>query len=264
MRCLIASLSVAVVALAAAPAVAQAPPPDSVTQVFRQKVVPGMVDKYEAGRKKHMAWHKAQGDPWTWNTYEVTTGPGHRVLSDRRRTGHQWADLDTWTAKFGDGDTADANVSMAGTQAGSQMSYWMQLNSFSRLPPAGAPPDTALVADDLQREAGARRRDDGHDRQDQRRAHRRQLPAAQHLVPPGQRRGDARLRRGHATRQHGHLLERRHERDREATGQGRRRGAGRRSSSTTSPASRRSCCSGARTSATRRTKNADCGLRIAD
>jgi hypothetical protein len=139
MRCLIASLSVAVVALAAAPAAAQTPPPDSVTQVFRQKVVPGMVDKYEAGRKKHMAWHKAQGDPFVWTTYEVTTGPdtgAYLIVSP----GHQWAELDTWTTKFGEGDTADANVSMAGTQAGSQLSYWMQMNALSRLPPAGATP----------------------------------------------------------------------------------------------------------------------------
>jgi hypothetical protein len=143
MRCLIASLAVAVVALSVAPAVAQAPPPDSVAQVFRQKVAPGMVDKYEAGRKKHMAWHKAQGDPWTWSTYEIATGPdtGSYLISS---INHQWADFDTWSAKFGDGDTADANASMAGTQSGSQMAYWMQLNSISRLPPAGAAPAPIL------------------------------------------------------------------------------------------------------------------------
>lgn len=135
MRSLIASLTVALVALTAAPAFAQAPPPDSVTEVFRQKVAPGMVDKYEAGRKKHMAWHKAQSDPWTWNVYEVTTGPdtGSYIIASPN---HQWADFDTWNAKFGDADTADARAAMAGTQAGSQVAYWTQLNSVSRLPPA--------------------------------------------------------------------------------------------------------------------------------
>ena len=143
MRPLIASLSAALLVAVAAPAVAQTPPPDSVAQVFRQKVVPGMTDKYEAGRKKHMAWHKAQGDPWTWNVYEVTTGPetGSYLISS---INHQWADFDTWAAKFGDGDTADANVSMAGTQAGSQMSYWTQLSSLSRLPPADSEPAPLL------------------------------------------------------------------------------------------------------------------------
>ena len=143
MRSLIASASIALVALAAAPAFAQAPP-DSVAQVLRQKAVPGATAKYEAGRKKHMAWHKAQGDPWTWDVYEITTGPdtgGYIIASPN----HQWADMDTWTAKYGDGDQADAAASMAGTQASSQLSYWTQLNSVSRLPPADAAP-TPLVS----------------------------------------------------------------------------------------------------------------------
>lgn len=142
MRRFLASTLAALVVFAAAPALAQAPP-DSVTQVFRQKVAPGMVDKYEAGRKKHMAWHKAQGDPWTWNTYEVTTGPdtGSYVIASPN---HQWAEFDTWQAKFGDADTVDANAAMAGTQAGSQMAYWTQVNSISRLPAADAPPTPLL------------------------------------------------------------------------------------------------------------------------
>ena len=136
MRSLIASLSVALVVAVAAPALAQAPPPDSVTEVLRQKVVPGTTDKDEAGRKKHMGWHKAQGDPWTWDVFEITTGPdtgGYIIVSPD----HQWADIDTWTAKYGDADAADAGASMAGTQASSQLSYWTQLNSISRLPAAG-------------------------------------------------------------------------------------------------------------------------------
>lgn len=143
MRSLIASLSIAVVALTVAPARAQAPPPDSVAQVFRQKVAPGMVDKYEAGRKKHMAWHKAQGDPWTWTTYDVTTGPdtGSYVIAS---PGHQWADFDTWTAKYGAADSADAAASVGGMTTGSQMAYWTQLSAVSRLPPADSTPTPLL------------------------------------------------------------------------------------------------------------------------
>ena len=182
MRSLVASVSIALVVAVAAPAFAQAPPPDSVTQVLRQKVVPGTTDKYEAGRKKHMAWHKAQGDPWAWNVYEIATGPdtgGYIIASPN----HQWADIDTWTAKYGDADTADAGASMAGTQASSQMAYWTQLNSLSRLPPADSAPTPLLSLTDLQREAGPRLRAHGGDRQAQRRAECRQVPAAQHLVP---------------------------------------------------------------------------------
>ena len=144
MRSLIASASIALVALASAPVFAQAPPPDSVSEVLRQKVVPGTTDKYEAGRKKHMGWHKAQGDPWTWNVYEILTGPdtgGYVIVSPN----HQWADIDTWTAKYNEADQADAAASMAGTQASSQLSYWTQLNAISRLPAADAAP-TPLVS----------------------------------------------------------------------------------------------------------------------
>ena len=134
MRSLVASVAASVV-LAAAPVVAQAPPPDSVTQVLRQKARPDMTAQYEAGRKKHMGWHKAQGDTWAWDVFEIMTGPdsgGYIIASGN----HQWADFDTWLAKFGDGDTADAAASMAGAQGGSVTSYWTQLSSVSRLPPA--------------------------------------------------------------------------------------------------------------------------------
>jgi hypothetical protein len=134
MRCLIASLAVAVVALTVAPAVAQAPPPDSVAQVFRQKVAPGMVDKYEAGRKKHMAWHKAQNDPWAWDVFEITTGPdtGSYIIVSGN---HQWKEMEEWDAKLGDADTADSQAAMGGFIDGSERSYWTQLSSISRLPP---------------------------------------------------------------------------------------------------------------------------------
>ena len=144
MRPLIASLSVALVVAVAAPALAQTPPPDSVAQVFRQQARPGMTAEYEAGRKKHMAWHKAQGDTWVWNTYDITTGPdtgGYIIVSSN----HQWADFDTWNAKFAAGDTADADASMGSSRGPSEMSFWTQLNSLSRLPPPESAP-TPLVS----------------------------------------------------------------------------------------------------------------------
>jgi hypothetical protein len=140
MRSPVASVvAAAVLALVPAAARAQQPPADTVSQVLRVRVKEGVsVAQYEAGRKKHMAWHKSQNDPWTWNVYEVLTGPdtgGYIVVSP----GHSWADLDTWQAKFGDGDTADAQASMSGMQGGSEMSYWTQLSGISRLPAADAP-----------------------------------------------------------------------------------------------------------------------------
>ena len=121
--------------VAATPVFAQQPPAETITQVIRQKPKSGMEAQYEAARKKHMAWHKAQKDPWSWNVYEVTSGPdtgAYLVTSGN----HSWADIDTWTGKLGAGDTADSAASVGPASASAEVSYWAQLNSISRLPPA--------------------------------------------------------------------------------------------------------------------------------
>jgi len=145
MRFPVASVAVAALVLVPAAARAQQTPPDTVSQVLRQHVKAGVSSAtYEAARKKHMAWHKAQKDPWAWNVYEIITGPdtgSYLIVSP----GHSWAELDTWQDKLGAADTADAQASMAGTQGGSAMSYWTQLNAISRLPAADAAPSKYLT-----------------------------------------------------------------------------------------------------------------------
>ena len=123
----------ALVVLAPAFASAQTPPPDSVSEVLRQKVRPGTVQDYEASRKKHMAWHKAQNDPWAWEVFEVMTGPdtGSYLISSGD---HQWKDMEAWVAKMADADAADSQASMGPYIAGTQREYWTQLNGISRLP----------------------------------------------------------------------------------------------------------------------------------
>jgi hypothetical protein len=127
------TLSVVVATLIAAPSVvrAQQPAPDQVTQVNRQHV--GNVAQYESARKAHMAWHKSQKDSWAWNVYEITTGPdtGAYLIATG---GHPWAEYDTWNAKMGAGDTADAQKTMAGTIEGTTTSYWVMLPAQSRAP----------------------------------------------------------------------------------------------------------------------------------
>lgn len=121
------------VVLAPGLASAQTPPPDSVTEVLRQKARPGTVQDYEASRKKHMAWHKAQNDPWAWEVFEVMTGPdtGAYLISSG---GHQWKEMEAWVAKMADADAADSRASMGEYIAGTQREYWTQLNAISRLP----------------------------------------------------------------------------------------------------------------------------------
>ncbi len=123
----------AIMVLAPALAGAQTPPPDSVSEVLRQKIRPGTVQDYEAARKKHMTWHKAQNDPWVWEVFEVMTGPdtGSYLISSGD---HQWKDMEAWVAKMADADAADSQASMGPYIAGTQREYWTQLNAISRLP----------------------------------------------------------------------------------------------------------------------------------
>jgi hypothetical protein len=125
------------VVLAPALASAQTPPPDSVTEVLRQKARPGTVHEYEASRKKHMAWHKAQSDPWAWEVFEVMTGPdtgGYLIASGE----HQWKEIEAWVAKMADADAADSQASIGPYIASTQRGYWTQLNAISRLPTSEA------------------------------------------------------------------------------------------------------------------------------
>ena len=86
-------------------------PPDSVMEVLRQKARPGMVGDYEANRKKHMAWHTAQKDPWTWEVFQIMTGPdtgGYVIASGD----HQWKEMEDWVARFADADAGDSQATM--------------------------------------------------------------------------------------------------------------------------------------------------------
>jgi hypothetical protein len=124
-----------VLVLAPAFASAQTSPPDSVTELLRQKARPGTVQDYEAARKKHMAWHKAQNDPWVWEVFEVMTGPdtGSYVIASGD---HQWKDMEAWVARMADADAADSRASMGQYIASTEREYWTQLNSISRMPKA--------------------------------------------------------------------------------------------------------------------------------
>ena len=137
MRSPTASVVVAALVLVPVMAVAQQPAADTVAQVNRQRVANPA--QYEAARKKHMAWHKSQGDKWAWNVYEITTGPdtGAYLIST---IGHSWADIEAWQGKLGTADTENAQQTMGGTIEKTETTYWSTVNAISRLPPASAPP----------------------------------------------------------------------------------------------------------------------------
>jgi hypothetical protein len=137
MRSPTASVVVAALALAPVVAAAQQPAADTIAQVNRQHV--SSPAQYEAARKKHMAWHKSQGDKWAWNVYEITTGPdtGAYLIST---IGHSWPEIEAWQGKLGTADTDNAQQTMGGTIAKTETSYWTTVNAMSRLPQASTAP----------------------------------------------------------------------------------------------------------------------------
>src|SRR5258708_38026744 len=106
MRSMVVSVAGALVVVLSVSVRAQTAPPDSVTEVLRQKPRQGMRQEYEANRKKHMAWHKAQNDPWAWDVFEITTGrdTGGYVIASGN---HQWKEMEQWQAQMAAADAAD-------------------------------------------------------------------------------------------------------------------------------------------------------------
>jgi hypothetical protein len=103
-----------------------------VAEIHINRPKPGMTTQYEAGRKKHMAWHKGQKDTWSWYVWEVLTGEGtgSYVVGTFQ---HQWKDFDG-REKFDKADTADAMASMGSSLAGEQMSYYIYRDDLSSGP----------------------------------------------------------------------------------------------------------------------------------
>jgi hypothetical protein len=85
---------------------------NNVCRIYFSTPKPGADQQYEAGRKKHMDFHRAQRDTWSWRTYLIETGDnaGTYVSST---CGHSWKDLDEWEQRMGKADTADGAQNMS-------------------------------------------------------------------------------------------------------------------------------------------------------
>lgn len=114
-----------------------------VAEIHINRPKPGMTTQYEAGRKKHMAWHKGQKDTWSWYVWEVLTGEGtgSYVVGTLQ---HQWKDFDG-REKFNQSDSADVNTSMGPSLGGQQMSYYLYRDDMSSGPEV-LPPTPPLLS----------------------------------------------------------------------------------------------------------------------
>ena len=110
---------------------------NNVCRIFFQKPKPGMDAQFEAARKKHNAFHGAQKDTWTWNTFAVQTGDNTGTFVTTT-CGHSWKDFDDWEAKMGKVDAADAGASIGPTVQGGRNGFYVYRADMS-LAPAGRP-----------------------------------------------------------------------------------------------------------------------------
>src|SRR5947209_20617594 len=128
---------------------------NNVCRIYFSMPKPGMSQQYEAGRKKHMQFHRAHKDTWTWSTFAVETGDnaGMYVTSS---CGHGWKDFDEWEARMGKADTADGatNLSLYG-QSGSN-GFYVYHSDMSLAPSnQAAAPMTAVTVFVLHPASGA-------------------------------------------------------------------------------------------------------------
>jgi hypothetical protein len=82
---------------------------NNVCRVYFSMPKPGTTQQYEQGRKKHMEFHRAQKDTWTWRTFAIETGDNAGMFVTST-CGHAWKDFDDWETRMGKADTADVDV----------------------------------------------------------------------------------------------------------------------------------------------------------
>jgi hypothetical protein len=130
------AVSVLLALFLAVPALAQSTGELAIINTHTPK--PGSGEKYEAARKKHMGWHKAQKDPWSWFTWEIVSGEASGTYYTGS-FGHAWKDLDA-QEKLEKADNADFDKGIGPTLGHSFTSYYIRRADMSISPVSGNPP----------------------------------------------------------------------------------------------------------------------------
>jgi hypothetical protein len=117
---MLVTATMAIPVLTQGPAETPSADKNNFVQFYNYVPKPGMTVQFEAGLKKHMAWHAAQRDPWSWRVWEVITGDntGAYVVGSFH---HKWQDFDR--ENFGDAE-ADATVNLSPYLSSSRMAFW--------------------------------------------------------------------------------------------------------------------------------------------
>jgi len=113
----------------------------NIAEAIVTKPKAGHASQYEAGRKRHMAFHKRQKDTWSWMTYEIlsgdNTGSYVTVSPD-----HHWKDLDG-REKFEAADAADVAINLTPHAESTTVHYYTYRADMSYAPEGN--PEPVLV-----------------------------------------------------------------------------------------------------------------------
>ena len=115
--------------LLAVPAAPQMMSDGNVVKVYFVKAKWGMEKQWEEAFKKHIAFHKAQGDKWTWIAWQAITGPGYGTYGVGT-FGHNWEDFDTPSINP-EADEADYRASVLQFTESVTPSFWLLLKDVS-------------------------------------------------------------------------------------------------------------------------------------
>jgi len=137
-----AALALLFVAAPGFPALAQAP--GNLSEINFEQPKPGMTKQYEAGRKKHMAWHKAQKDTWAWYVWEVLSGEnaGSYIIGTFQ---HTWKDFDGREKMLG-ADLADYEVNVGPSTAHTIVRYYAERPDMSLSPTTAASTPAPMIS----------------------------------------------------------------------------------------------------------------------
>ena len=133
---------VALAVLAVEPAAGQAEDePGLIGQVYFVRAQAGAEQQWEDAYTRHVAWHRAQNDPWGWPVWQIVTGErtGQYVIGT---FDHDWTDLDR--GELGARDRADARENQNRYAASTSVEIWRRRPELSR-PPEGDPPALAIA-----------------------------------------------------------------------------------------------------------------------
>jgi hypothetical protein len=104
----------------------------TVARVVVWEPKPGMEKDFEDGYKRHLEWHRRNGDRWAWDGWTITSGDrdGHFVDGTFFRT---WTELDNPVRPAADG--ADNAVNVAPYASVRAVSVYDELPGLSNLRP---------------------------------------------------------------------------------------------------------------------------------